>query len=53
MIQFVKDKGGIEYAESVMNTYHKDAINILNEFPPSPSRTSLEQLVQYTIDRNK
>lgn len=53
VIQFVKGKGGIEYAESVMNTYHKDAISILNEFPASPSRTSLEQLVQYTIDRTK
>jgi octaprenyl-diphosphate synthase len=53
VIQFVKGKGGLEYAESVMNTYHSDAIKILNEFPPSPSRTSLEQLVQYTIDRTK
>jgi len=53
VIQFVKGKGGLEYAESVMNTYHSEAIKILNEFPPSPSRTSLEQLVQYTIDRTK
>ena len=53
VIQFVKSKGGLEYAESVMNAYHSDAIKILNEFPPSPSRTSLEQLVQYTIDRTK
>jgi len=53
VIHFVKTKGGIEYAESVMTTYHKDAIKILNTFPPSPSRTSLEQLVQYTIDRVK
>ncbi len=53
VIRFVKDKGGIEYAESVMNTYHQDALGILHSFPESPSRTSLEQLVQYTIDRTK
>ncbi|MEQ9288543.1 MAG: polyprenyl synthetase family protein [Cyclobacteriaceae bacterium] len=53
VIRFVKAKGGIEYAESIMNSYHRDAIKILNTFPPSPSRTSLEQLVQYTIDRTK
>ncbi len=53
VIQFVKGKGGLEYAESVMKTYHKEAIDILKQFPPSSSRTSLEQLVQYTIDRTK
>ncbi|MFY0654337.1 MAG: polyprenyl synthetase family protein [Cyclobacteriaceae bacterium] len=53
VIEFVKEKGGIEYAESVMNDYHKEAIEVLNSFPSSPCRTSLEQLVQFTIDRTK
>ena len=53
VISYVKEKGGIEYAESVMNRYHKEALDILSQFPSSPSRTSLEQLVQYTIERTK
>jgi len=53
VIGFVKAKGGIEYAESVMTRYHQEAIEILNTLPDSNTRTSLEQLVQYTIERTK
>lgn len=53
VIAFVKEKGGIEYAESVMQKYHEDAIAILHTFPESEARTSLEQLVQFTIERTK
>lgn len=53
VIRFVKSKGGIEYAESVMKRYHQEAIEILNTLPESTTRTSLEQLVQYTIERTK
>jgi octaprenyl-diphosphate synthase len=53
VIAFVKSKGGIEYAESVMKRYHQEAIEILNTLPDSTTRTSLEQLVQYTIERTK
>ena len=51
VIAYVKDSGGIEYAIKKMIEYHKDAIAILNTFPDSPYKTSLEQLVQFTIDR--
>ncbi len=51
VIEFVKRSGGIEYAHGVMNTYYQDALRILNEFPDSPYRTSLSQLVQFTIER--
>lgn len=53
VIAFVKEKGGLEYATEVMNKYHADAIGILRTFPESEKRNSLEQLVQYTIDRTK
>ncbi|WP_109831322.1 polyprenyl synthetase family protein [Reichenbachiella versicolor] len=53
VIAFVKEKGGIEYATEVMNKFHSDAIDILHTFPKSEKRTSLEQLVQFTIDRTK
>lgn len=51
VIAYVKQSGGIEYAVKQMVQYHQDAIRILKTFPESPYRNSLEQLVQFTIDR--
>lgn len=53
VIRFVKEKGGIEYAESVMNRYHEEAVAILNKFPDSVYKNSLKELVKYTIERSK
>lgn len=53
VIDFVKASGGIEYATSVMNSYHQKAKDILATLPDSAHRTSLEQLVQFTIERTK
>lgn len=53
VIDFVKKSGGIAYTIQLMNQYHAEALAILNTFPPSPSRTSLEQLIAYTIEREK
>lgn len=53
VIQVVKDAGGIDYAKAVMNTYYRDALQALAAFPASPYRTSLEQLVQFTIERRQ
>ncbi|MDH5476235.1 MAG: polyprenyl synthetase family protein [Cyclobacteriaceae bacterium] len=53
VIDFVKKSGGIEYATEVMNTFYNEALDILNQFEDSIYRTSLSQLVQYTIERNK
>ncbi len=52
VINYVKGSGGIEYAQKVMNTYHQDALLLLKDFPDSVYKTSLIQLVQFTIDRN-
>ncbi len=56
-VKFVIDKvnqsGGIEYANQKMKDYHADALKILDEFPDSPSKTSLKQLVDFTIERKK
>src|SRR5687768_8796709 len=52
VIDFVKRSGGIDYAKTVMNRYHQEAIALLHQFPASTYRKSLEQLVQFTIDRN-
>ena len=51
VIAYVKESGGIEYAIEKMNQFHRDALAILESFPPSPYRDSLKDLVQFTIDR--
>lgn len=53
IISFVKETGGLEYAEIQMRKYQDEAFEILNTFPPSEARTSLEQLVRFTTERNK
>jgi octaprenyl-diphosphate synthase len=53
VIAFVKKSGGIEYAQQVMHRYVEEARQLLIAFPDSPHRTSLEQLVQFTIERTK
>lgn len=53
VIAYVKQSGGIEYAQRVMHSYVEEARQLLSTFPESAHRTSLEQLVQYTIERTK
>ena len=53
VIGFVKKSGGLEYAETVMNRYYQEALEILKGFPESIYKTSLADLVSYTIDRKK
>lgn len=52
VIEFVRQSGGIEYAQGVMNQFHQEALNIVEEVPDSTYKRSLIQLVQYTIERN-
>lgn len=51
VIEYVKKSGGIEYAKEVMQQYYQKAISILNEIPDSNYKTSLADLVRFTIDR--
>jgi octaprenyl-diphosphate synthase len=53
VIEFVKKSGGLDYAIAVMKKYRDEALEILFTFPESPSRTSLEQLINYTIERDR
>jgi len=52
VIDYVKASGGIDYAKSVMNRFHQEALQLLTTFPESDYKKSLVQLVQFTIDRN-
>ncbi|ALI97816.1 polyprenyl synthetase family protein [Rufibacter tibetensis] len=53
VIDFVKKSGGLEYSIHCMNNLHADALQLLHTFPASASRDSLEQLIRYTIEREK
>lgn len=53
VIDFVKGTGGLEYSQKIMHGFYREALNILNEFPESDYRNSLETLVTYTIERKK
>lgn len=53
VIDMVNNSGGIAYARQKMKEYHDEALAILDEFPDCPSRNSLRELVNYTIERKK
>ena len=51
VIDFVKQSGGIAYAKEQMNRFYQDSLSMVNTLPDSIFRTSLAQLVQFTIER--
>jgi octaprenyl-diphosphate synthase len=53
IIRYVKDSGGINYANEKMRSYQKAAISILDNFKDSVYKKSLIDLVQFTIERTK
>jgi octaprenyl-diphosphate synthase len=52
VIEFVRNSGGIEYAQAVMNRFHADAIALVKDLPDSAHKRSLIQLVEFTIERS-
>jgi octaprenyl-diphosphate synthase len=53
VISFVKENGGLDYAVAKMKEYQKHALQLLETYPPSPYKESLELMVNYVIDRKK
>jgi octaprenyl-diphosphate synthase len=53
VIDFVKDNGGLEYAVVKMKDYQQKALTLLQSYPDSPYKDSLELMVNYVIDRKK
>ena len=53
IIKTVKLAGGIKYAEDKMYECRDKALSIIYEFPDTPVRQTLENLVRYTTDRKK
>lgn len=53
VIQFVKDKNGLTYAEQKMVQFQQEALSLLQDFPNSTYKESLILMVNYVIDRKK
>ena len=51
VVDFVQEKGGIDYAYKKMFEFRDEALSILEEFPQTEIRDSLVELVRYTTDR--
>ena len=51
LIDFVKKSGGLDYAIGVMKDFQQKAKNILDEFPDSEAKHSLNLMLDYVIER--
>lgn len=53
VIEFVKNKGGLDYAIAKMEEFQKEALKLLETYPDSPYKDSLVLMVNYVIERKK
>ena len=53
VIQFVKDKNGLTYAEEKMVQFQQEALSLLQDFRTSTYKDSLILMVNYVIERKK
>lgn len=52
VIQLVKETGGIDYTIQKMEDFKNEAMEILQQFPPSDVRNELENIVRFVTDRS-
>ncbi len=53
VITFVKNNGGLEYATNKMKSFQIEALQLLQNYPDSEYKNSLELMVNYVIERKK
>jgi octaprenyl-diphosphate synthase len=53
LIDFVREKGGIEYSINKMNDLREKALTILKTYPESEAREAFEGLIHYITERKK
>lgn len=53
VIAFVKEAGGLIYAEKKMSEFREEALLLLAEYPSSPYKDALVLMVNYVIERKK
>jgi octaprenyl-diphosphate synthase len=53
VVDFVIQNGGLEYAQEAMMAYKNKAVEILAQFEQNEANLSLQELVNYTVERTK
>jgi octaprenyl-diphosphate synthase len=53
IIEFIKDYKGFDYAQNKMEEYKIKSLEIISQYPDSKYKTSITQLIDYAIERNK
>ena len=53
VIAYVKNNGGLDYAIAKMKDFQQQALSMLEKYPQSDFKTSLELMVNYVIERKK
>lgn len=51
VIAFVKESGGIPYTLAAMTQYYEKAMDILEQYPDTPYKAALSEMVDYVIER--
>ncbi|MCL4163643.1 UNVERIFIED_CONTAM: hypothetical protein GTU68_016021, partial [Idotea baltica] len=51
VIAFVKENGGIEYTQNKMEGFKNKALAILDNYPASEYKTSLQTMIDYVVER--
>lgn len=53
VIAFVKENGGLDYAETKMHAFKEEALDLLDTYPESEYKSALKLMVDYVVDRKK
>ncbi len=53
VINFVKEKNGLAYAEAKMEEFRQQALVLLDKYPESEFKSALQLMVNYVIERKK
>jgi len=53
LMDFVEQEGGIRYATEAAQRFADDAKRRLSTIPPSPSRTALQDFVEFVVSRDR
>src|SRR5688500_13614046 len=51
LITLVKQNGGLDYAQQIMESYVAKALSIIDEIPSIPASQSMKELIEYVIAR--
>ena len=53
LVAFTKEKGGIEYAQEVMDAHRQRALSLLDGVPDCEVKRALQAYIDYVVEREK